>query len=138
MIEIYLISIVAGFLLGYLTNWLAIVSLFHPRKKFFGFQGLVPRYKKEIGERIGENAHVIFPDSLKKVFQIPLVGDKIKDFFKDSVANEIVKMSDDELERIIKKVGGPRRGRSRSCRAGRPAPDGRRLLPACPPTTRPG
>jgi len=106
MIEIYLISIVAGFLLGYLTNWLAIVSLFHPRKKFFGFQGLVPRYKKEIGERIGENAHVIFPDSLKKVFQIPLVGDKIKDFFKDSVANEIVKMSDDELERIIKKVAG--------------------------------
>ncbi len=106
MIEIYLISIVVGFLLGYLTNWLAIVSLFHPRKKFLGFQGLVPRYKKEIGERIGENAHVIFPDSIKKVFQIPLIGDKIKDFFKDSVANEIVKMSDDELEKIIKKVAG--------------------------------
>jgi len=106
MIEIYIISIVAGFAVGFLTNWLAILSLFRPRRKILGFQGLIPRYKKEIGGKIGENAHFIMPKSFNRVLKIPLIGAKIQEVFKDSVAAEVAKMSDDELEKIVRNVTG--------------------------------
>ncbi|RLG12011.1 hypothetical protein DRN73_03815 [Candidatus Pacearchaeota archaeon] len=104
MIKIYLISIILGFAVGFLTNWLAILSLFRPRKKILGFQGLIPRYKREIGMKISENAHLIMPSSFKKVLNIPFIGKKIDTFFKDSVASEIAKMPDEELEKIVKNV----------------------------------
>lgn len=104
MIKIYLINIVAGFVIGFLTNWLAIVSLFRPRRKILGFQGLIPKYKKEIGEKIGENAHMIMPNYFKKALKIPFIGEKIDAVFKDSVSKEIAKMSDEELEKIVKDV----------------------------------
>jgi uncharacterized membrane protein YheB (UPF0754 family) len=104
MLKIFLISIIAGFVIGFLTNWLAVVSLFHPRKKFLGFQGLIPRYKQDIAEKIGDNSHVIFPSYFKKVLDIPVIGSKLHGFFKKTVANEIAKMSDKELEKIIKNI----------------------------------
>ena len=104
MIKIYLISIILGFVVGFLTNWIAILSLFRPRKKILGFQGLIPRYKKEIGKKISENAHMIMPPSFKKLLKIPFIGKKIDTFFKDSVASEIAKMPDEELEKIVKNI----------------------------------
>lgn len=104
MINIYLTSITAGFIIGYFTNWLAILSLFRPRKKILGFQGLIPRYKRDIGENIGDHIHVVMPESFKKVMRIPLVGEKIQSLFKNSVAKEIAKMSDPELEKIVRDV----------------------------------
>ncbi len=104
MIKIYLINIIAGFIIGFLTNWLAILSLFRPRKKIFGFQGLIPRYKEDIGEKIGENAHLVMPESFKKMLKIPFVGKKMQSFFKKSVAKEIAKMPDKELEKIVRDV----------------------------------
>ena len=104
MIKIYLINIIAGFIIGFLTNWLAILSLFRPRKKIFGFQGLIPRYKEDIGEKIGESAHLVMPESFKKMLKIPFVGEKIQSVFKKSVAKEIAKMSDKELEKIVRDV----------------------------------
>lgn len=106
MIKIYLISVIAGFLVGFLTNWLAILSLFRPRKKILGFQGLIPKYKEDIGKKVGEKAHLIMPDSFKKILKIPFVGEKIESVFKNSVANEIAKMSDKELEKIVRDVAG--------------------------------
>jgi len=104
MIKIYLISIVAGFVVGFLTNWLAILALFRPRKKFLGFQGLIPGHKREIGIKIGEHAHIVMPDTFKKVLTIPIIGPKINDFLKNTVASEIVKMPDPELEKIVRRV----------------------------------
>lgn len=104
MINIYLINISAGFIIGFLTNWLAILSLFRPRKKIFGFQGLIPRYKEDIGEKIGENAHLVMPKSFKRMLKIPFVGEKIQSVFKKSVGKEIAKMSDKELEEIVRNV----------------------------------
>ena len=104
MIKIYLINIIAGFMIGYLTNWLAILSLFRPRKKILGFQGLIPRYKADIGKKIGENAHLVMPPSFKKILKIPFVGEKLQSIFKESVAKEITKMSDKELEKIVRDV----------------------------------
>ena len=94
----------AGFIIGYLTNWLAILSLFRPRKKILGFQGLIPRYKEDIGENIGENVHLVMPESFKKMLKIPFVGKKMQLVFKKSVAREIAKMSDKELEKIVRDV----------------------------------
>ncbi len=104
MMQIYLINIIAGFIIGFLTNWLAILSLFRPRKKIFGFQGLIPRYKEDIGENIGENVHLVMPESFKKMLKIPFVGKKMQSVFKKSVAKEIAKMSDKELEKIVRDV----------------------------------
>jgi uncharacterized membrane protein YheB (UPF0754 family) len=104
MIHIYLINITAGFVIGFLTNWLAILSLFRPRKKILGFQGLIPKHKEDIGKNIGENAHLVMPDSFKKILKIPLLGEKLQSIFKKSVAKEITKMSDKELEQIVRKV----------------------------------
>jgi uncharacterized membrane protein YheB (UPF0754 family) len=104
MIEVYIISVIAGFVIGFLTNWLAILSLFRPRKKVLGFQGLLPRYKREIGENISEHAHFIMPGYFKKVLKIPFVGEKLQNLFKSSVEKEIAKMSDGELEKIVKNI----------------------------------
>ncbi len=106
MIELYLISVVVGFVIGFSTNWLAILALFRPRKRVLGFQGLLPRYKKELAEKIGKNVHIIMPESFKKSFKIPFVGKKIQEFFKNSVSEEIVKMDDKELEKIVRNVAG--------------------------------
>ena len=104
MANIYLISTTAGFIIGFFTNWLAILSLFRPRKKILGFQGLIPRYKEDIGENIGNNIHVVMPDSFKKMLKIPLLGVKIQTLLKNSVAKEVAKMSDQELEKIVRDI----------------------------------
>ncbi|MBW2980999.1 DUF445 domain-containing protein [Candidatus Woesearchaeota archaeon] len=104
MINIFLINMTAGFIIGFLTNWLAILSLFRPRKKILGFQGLIPKYKEDIGENIGGNVHLVMPESFKKMLKIPFVGKKMQLIFKKSVAKEIAKMSDTELEKIVRKV----------------------------------
>ncbi len=43
----------AGYV-GFGTNWLAIKMLFHPRKKTFGIQGVVPRKRNELAARLSE------------------------------------------------------------------------------------
>ena len=43
-----------GACIGYLTNWVAIKMLFHPRKRRFGMQGLIPRRQDELARRIGD------------------------------------------------------------------------------------
>ena len=89
MIKIYLINMGAGFLIGFLTNWLALLSLFRPRKKILGFQGLIPRYKEDIGENIGENIHLVMPQSFKKMLKIPFLGKKMQSIFKESVTSSV-------------------------------------------------
>lgn len=49
---------VIGAMIGWLTNWLAIQMLFHPRKPVrifrWRWQGLVPRRQPEIAEKVGD------------------------------------------------------------------------------------
>lgn len=42
-----------GACIGYLTNWVAIKMLFHPRQRRFGMQGLIPRRQRELARNIG-------------------------------------------------------------------------------------
>ena len=65
---------------------------------------MIPRYKEDIGENIGENIHLVMPQSFKKMLKIPFLGKKMQSIFKESVGKEIAKMSDEELEQIVRNV----------------------------------
>ncbi len=99
-----IILTIIGFFIGWVTNWIAIQLLFWPRKKILGFQGLIPRRKQEIAEKIAEVSPRIMPHAFDKVVKIPLIGNKILEYFKKGVNKKISEISLDELESIIKDV----------------------------------
>lgn len=99
----------SGGLIGWVTNWLAIKALFHPRKPFkflfFEFQGLLPKRQPELATNLGRivEGELIKVDELIKRVQPedidPILEDmmrknrheveaKIKDFI-NVVANKI-------------------------------------------------
>jgi uncharacterized membrane protein YheB (UPF0754 family) len=102
--KIILISAIIGFLIGYLTNKLALYMLFHPRKEIFGFQGIIPKRKEKLANSISENIHLVFPEEYKKVLKIPFVGSLIDAKVKQSISSTIQKMSNEDLERLIKNI----------------------------------
>ncbi len=93
-----------GFIIGYFTNYIAIKMLFHPRRKIFGFQGIIPKRKKALAKNISDAAICVLPPSVKKLEAIPFFGDKILDVIKDAIEKEINGLKNEELERIILKV----------------------------------
>jgi len=95
---------IVGMFIGFITNWLAIKFLFFPRKKFLGVQGVVPKRKEKIAEKIAESSLKILPTKIEKLTKIPYIGTKITDYIKKEIANKVKKMDDKELERIIKKT----------------------------------
>lgn len=54
---IYLIPVISAFI-GWMTNYIAVKMLFHPRKKvrilFFNIQGVFPKRQKKLAEKLGE------------------------------------------------------------------------------------
>ena len=70
----FLISAALGGFIGWLTNWLAIKALFHPRKAtslaVLEFQGLLPKRQKELAQNLGkviEGELLNFEELIKKV-----------------------------------------------------------------------
>jgi uncharacterized membrane protein YheB (UPF0754 family) len=55
-LKLWLVPVIGAFI-GWITNWLAIKMLFHPRQPikilFITFQGIFPKNKKKIAERLG-------------------------------------------------------------------------------------
>jgi len=52
--EIWLLPILTGAAVGYLTNWIAIWLLFKPYGKYWGFiQGVIPRNRTKMGQALG-------------------------------------------------------------------------------------
>ena len=103
-LKIIIFSVFIGFIIGYITNKLAIYMLFHPEKKFFGFQGVIPKRKEKIAERISENIHLIFPKEYSKAVAIPFIGNIIDNKLKESISSTIKNMSNSELEKLIKRI----------------------------------
>jgi len=86
-LKLWLVPIIGAFI-GWITNWLAIKMLFHPRQPirilFITFQGIFPKNKKRIAERLGN------------VVQKDLINfNDIKDRLKDP---EALKGFTDEIE----------------------------------------
>ncbi len=50
----YIVYPFLGSFVGYITNWIAIKLLFHPKKKIFGIQGLLEKRKDVIAKTLGE------------------------------------------------------------------------------------
>jgi len=49
----WLLLPLAGAVIGYVTNWLAIRMLFHPQERRMGMQGLLPRRQRELARTVG-------------------------------------------------------------------------------------
>ena len=78
----FIISIIVGAVIGYITNWLAIKMLFRPHNKIevFGLPmpftpGLIPKERDRIAKSIGTTigVHLLTSD----VFTEVLSGDKL-------------------------------------------------------------
>lgn len=101
--KILLIPVI-GFIIGYFTNWIAIKMLFHPRRKIFGIQGVLPKRKNILARKIGEISPKIMPPYFKKIEKIPYIGAKIIEAFQRAVESQINSLSIEELEDITFKV----------------------------------
>ncbi|MFH1358869.1 MAG: DUF445 family protein, partial [archaeon] len=105
MLEVKLMLIpIVGFLIGYFTNWIAIKMLFHPKKKIFGIQGILPKRKKILAKKIAEVSPEIMPEYFQKLEKIPFVGNKILELFKNAVENQVNSLSIEDLEELTYKV----------------------------------
>jgi uncharacterized membrane protein YheB (UPF0754 family) len=97
-----LIPVISAFI-GWVTNWVAIKMLFHPRqpKKILGitFQGIFPKRQKQFAEKLGKLVSDEFlsfsdieekisnPENLKKI--MPTIEAHIDDFLRTRLSNEM-------------------------------------------------
>ncbi len=95
---------VVGALIGYFTNWTAIKLLFLPRKKVFGIQGVVPKRKAEIAEKIAEASLYFLPGKIEKLAKMPFIGKKITDYIKKEVEKKARAMDNEKLQEIIERT----------------------------------
>ena len=91
---IYSLPLIAA-LIGWVTNYLAIKMLFHPRKKinfyFFSIQGIFPKRQKVLAERLGRVVS-------KELFSFQDIKDR---FTSTSTARELNAVLDEKLEDFI-------------------------------------
>jgi uncharacterized membrane protein YheB (UPF0754 family) len=99
---IILIPIISAFI-GWITNWVAIKMLFHPRKPryFLGirFQGIFPKRQQQFADKLGKTVSRQFlsyadiqtqisdPSNLSKI--MPLIENHIDEFLRVKLAQEI-------------------------------------------------
>jgi len=101
-----LIPFISAFI-GWVTNWVAIKMLFHPRtpKKILGitFQGIFPKRQQQFAEKLGRTISTEFlsfadieekisnPDNVKKI--LPLVETHIDDFLRNKLKEQMPMIS---------------------------------------------
>lgn len=95
---------VMGFVIGYFTNYIAVKMLFHPRRKIFGIQGVLPKRKKQLAKNIGEVSIHILPKEIQNLEKIPLIGKTIISSIQKLIEKEVNEIDDLKLEKIILKV----------------------------------
>lgn len=97
-----LIPFISAFI-GWVTNWIAIKMLFHPRepKKFLGitFQGIFPKRQKLFAEKLGKMVSREFlsfediqqkitdPQNLKKL--MPMLENHVENFLRVKLSDEM-------------------------------------------------
>jgi uncharacterized membrane protein YheB (UPF0754 family) len=97
-----LIPFISAFI-GWITNWIAIKMLFHPRtpKKILGitFQGIFPKRQKQFAEKLGRLVSKEFlsyddiekkisdPGNLKKV--MPVIEDHVDNFLRNKLSEQM-------------------------------------------------
>ena len=105
MIEMKLLLLpIIGFVIGYLTNYIAVKMLFRPRKSVFGIQGVIPKRKSVLARNIGEVSPEMMPPYFKKIKEIPIIGEAVIEAFKRAVEKQVNSLSVEELEEIVFRV----------------------------------
>lgn len=114
-----IIPVISAFI-GWVTNWVAIKMLFHPRepKKILGitFQGIFPKRQQQFAEKLGKlvsNEFLSFtdieekissPENLKKV--MPLIEQHIDEFLRHKLSDEMPVISMFIGDKTINKMKG--------------------------------
>lgn len=116
---LFIIPVISAFI-GWITNWVAIKMLFHPRepRKFLGitFQGIFPKRQQQFAEKLGKlvsNEFLSFtdieekissPENLKKV--MPLIEQHIDEFLRHKLSDEMPIISMFIGDKTINKMKG--------------------------------
>ncbi|MBL7721153.1 MAG: DUF445 family protein [Chitinophagaceae bacterium] len=116
---LFIIPVISAFI-GWITNWVAIKMLFHPRepRKFLGitFQGIFPKRQQQFAEKLGKlvsNEFLSFtdieekissPENLKKV--MPLIEQHIDEFLRHKLSDEMPVISMFIGDKTINKMKG--------------------------------
>lgn len=114
-----LIPVISAFI-GWVTNWVAIKMLFHPREpwKVLGitFQGIFPKRQQQFAEKLGKLVSAEFlsfedieqkissPENLKKI--MPLIENHIDEFLRHRLSNEMPVISMFIGDKTINKLKG--------------------------------
>jgi uncharacterized membrane protein YheB (UPF0754 family) len=96
------IPLISAFI-GWVTNWVAIKMLFHPRhpKKILGitFHGIFPKRQQQFAEKLGKLVSAEFlsfddieqkisnPENLKKI--MPMIENHVDDFLRNKLSTEM-------------------------------------------------
>lgn len=99
---LFLLPVISAFI-GWVTNWVAIKMLFHPRepKKFLGItiQGIFPKRQRQFAEKLGKLVSAEFlsfsdienkisdPANLKKI--MPMIEKHVDDFLRIKLGEEM-------------------------------------------------
>jgi uncharacterized membrane protein YheB (UPF0754 family) len=100
----YIILPLTGAVIGYLTNFLALKFLFYPRKKTLGIQGLIPKRKESLSQKIAEASLEFLPKKIEDLVKIPIIGDKITSYITKEVKDKIHSTDDKKIQEIIENV----------------------------------
>lgn len=114
-----LIPLISAFI-GWVTNWVAIKMLFHPRepKRILGitFQGIFPKRQKQFAEKLGKlvsdeflsfsdiEEKISSPDNLKKI--MPMIENHVDDFLRTRLSTEMPMISMFIGDKTIGKLKG--------------------------------
>ncbi|MBE2229260.1 MAG: DUF445 family protein [Chitinophagaceae bacterium] len=116
---LFLIPLISAFI-GWVTNWIAIKMLFHPRepRRFLGItlQGIFPKRQQQFAEKLGRLVSDEFlsyqdienrisnPDNLKKI--MPLIESHVDDFLRNRIQQEMPMISMFIGDKTIGKLKG--------------------------------
>ncbi len=99
LIFLYLLIVLLNALTGWLTNYIAIKLLFYPCQEkrfiFFKFQGIIPKRKEKIAERIAEiiSKELFGKDGIKEILKNEelnnIIFEQTKEIFKEEINNKI-------------------------------------------------
>ncbi len=100
----FIVLSITGALIGWLTNLIAINFLFRPNKKILGIQGVIPKRKKILSEKIAEASLNFLPKKIENLTKIPFIGNQIINYLKKEISEKVNETDNKEIERIIKQV----------------------------------
>ncbi len=97
----FIILPLSGMIVGFITNFLAVRFLFWPEKKILFMQGVIPKRKEIIAEKIAESSLHILPNNVEKLQKIPYLGIKVENYIKKEIREKIKNMDNKKLQKIV-------------------------------------